>query len=129
MSHETLYRSLFVQARGALKEELQQFLRIQRAIRRSKHVSLKRDGLVQIKNAVSIRERPASVEDQTVPVHWKGNLIAGSNNNFIATLGDDVCRSCHRTFDEFTHWVEMKEREWRSVNRRITLEFWEQSEG
>ena len=86
VSHETIYRSLFVQARGVLKKELQQYLRSQRAIRRSKHASLKKDGLGQITNAVSISERPASVEDRAVPGHWEGDLIAGSNNSYIATL-------------------------------------------
>ena len=86
VSHETIYRSLFIQARGVLKKELQQYLRSQRAIRRSKHASLKRDGLGQITNAISIRERPASVEDRAVPGHWEGDLIAGSNNSYMATL-------------------------------------------
>ncbi len=86
VSHETIYRSLFIQARGVLKKELQQYLRTRRAIRRSKHASLKRDGLGQITNAVSIRERPASVEDRAIPGHWEGDLIAGSNNSYIATL-------------------------------------------
>ncbi len=86
VSHETIYRSLFVQARGVLKKELLQYLRSQRAIRRSKHSSLKKDGLGQITNAVSIRERPASVEDRAVPGHWEGDLIAGSKNSYIATL-------------------------------------------
>ena len=86
VSHETIYRSLFIQARGALKKELQQHLRTQRAIRRSKHASLKVYGPGQIMNMVSIRERPASVEDRAVPGHWEGDLIAGSNNSYIATL-------------------------------------------
>jgi IS30 family transposase len=86
VSHETIYRSLFIQARGVLKKELQQHLRTQRAIRRSKHASQKRDGHGQILNMVSIRERPASVEDRAVPGHWEGDLIAGSNNSYIATL-------------------------------------------
>jgi len=86
VSHESIYRSLFVQARGVLKKELQQYLRSQRTIRRSKHASLKGDGLGQITNAISIRERPASVEDRAVPGHWEGDLIAGSNNSYIATL-------------------------------------------
>ena len=86
VSHETIYRSLFIQARGVLKKELQQYLRSQRAIRRSKHASLKRQGLGKITNAVSISERPASVEDRAVPGHWEGDLIAGSKNSFIATL-------------------------------------------
>jgi len=75
-----------IQARGVLKKELQQYLRSQRAIRRSRHAILKNDGLGKICNAVSIRERPASVEDRAVPGHWEGDLICGSNNSFIATL-------------------------------------------
>ena len=86
VSHETIYKTLFIQARGALKKELQQYLRTQRAIRRSKHHSIKNDGLGKISNAVSIRERPAEVEDRAVPGHWEGDLISGSNNSHIATL-------------------------------------------
>ncbi len=86
VSHETIYRSLFIQARGALKKELLQHLRKTRAMRRSRHKSLKGDGLGQITDAVSIRERPASVEDRAVPGHWEGDLIMGSNNSQIATL-------------------------------------------
>jgi len=86
VSHEIIYRSLFIQARGVLKKELLQYLRSKRVIRRSKHASLKNDGLGKITNAVSIRERPASVEDRAVPGHWEGDLICGSNNSFIATL-------------------------------------------
>jgi len=86
VSHETIYRSLFIQARGALKRELQQHLRSQRAIRRSRHASLKGDGRGQITNAVSIRERPASVEDRAVPGHWEGDLLIGANGSQIATL-------------------------------------------
>jgi len=86
VSHETIYRSLFVQARGVLKKELLQYLRRERTIRRSRHASLKKDGLGQIKNMASIRERPASVEDRAVPGHWEGDLIAGSKNSYVATL-------------------------------------------
>ena len=86
VSHETIYRSLFVQARGVLKKELLQHLRSKRTIRRSQHASLKRDGLGQIKDAVSIRDRPASVEDRAVPGHWEGDLISCSKNSHIATL-------------------------------------------
>ncbi len=86
VSHETIYRSLFIQARGVLKKELLAHLRASRTIRRSRHASLKRDGLGQIRDAVSIRERPASVEDRAVPGHWEGDLIAGSRNSYIATL-------------------------------------------
>ena len=86
VSHETIYKSLFIQARGALKKELQQHLRSQRAIRRSRQASLKGEGLGKITNAISIRERPASVEDRAVPGHWEGDLIFGTNNSQIATL-------------------------------------------
>jgi IS30 family transposase len=86
VSHETIYRSLFVQARGVLKKELQLYLRSQRSTRQSRHTTLKGDGWGQITNMVSIRERPASVEDRAVPGHWEGDLIAGSNNSYIATL-------------------------------------------
>jgi IS30 family transposase len=86
VSHETIYKSLFIQARGVLKNELLQYLRAQRTLRRPKHASLKGQGLGQITNTVSIRERPACVEDRAVPGHWEGDLIAGSNNSYIATL-------------------------------------------
>ena len=86
VSHETIYRSLFVQARGVLKKELQQHLRSKRTIRRSKQASQKGDGRGHIKDIISIRERPASVEDRAVPGHWEGDLLSGSNNSYIATL-------------------------------------------
>jgi len=86
VSHETIYRSLFVQARGVLKKELIQYLRSKRAIRRSRHSSPKKHGLGKIANMATIRERPASVEDRAVPGHWEGDLIAGSKNSYIATL-------------------------------------------
>ena len=86
VSHETIYKSLFIQARGVLKKELLACLRTQRVMRRSKHASLKGQGLGKIVDAVSISERPASVEDRAVPGHWEGDLIAGSKNSYIATL-------------------------------------------
>ena len=86
VSHETIYRSLFIQARGVLKKELFAHLRAKRTIRRSKRASLKRNGLGQIKNAVSISERPASIEDRAVPGHWEDDLIGGSRNSYVATL-------------------------------------------
>ncbi len=86
VSHETIYRSLFVQARGVLKKELLQHLRSKRTNLRSKHVSQKGEGHGQIKDMISIRERPASVEDRAVPGHWEGDLITGSKNSHIATL-------------------------------------------
>ena len=86
VSHETIYKSLFIQARGVLKKELLACLRTQRVMRRSKHSSLKGKGLGKIVDAVSISERPASVEDRAVPGHWEGDLIAGPNYTYIATL-------------------------------------------
>jgi IS30 family transposase len=86
VSHETIYKSLFIQSRGVLKKELLACLRSQRVMRRSRHATLKRKGLGGIVDAVSISERPASVEDRAVPGHWEGDLIAGPNNSYIATL-------------------------------------------
>ena len=86
MSHETIYRSLFVQARGVLKKELLQHLRSKRTIRRSRQANGKGDTRGQIKDIISISERPASVEDRAVPGHWEGDLLSGSKNSYIATL-------------------------------------------
>ena len=86
VSHETIYRTLFIQARGALKKELLQHLRRSRGMRRSRHHTQKRGTHGQITDAVSIRERPAEVEDRAVPGHWEGDLLFGSHNSQIATL-------------------------------------------
>ena len=86
VSHETIYRSLYIQARGALKKELLQHLRRTRIMRRSRHHTQKTPDHGRIIDAVSISERPASVEDRAVPGHWEGDLIAGTNYSFIATL-------------------------------------------
>ena len=86
VSHETIYRSLFVQSRGVLKKELLGHLRSKRTIRRSKQATRKGGAQGQIKDMLSIRERPASVEDRAVPGHWEGDLISGSKNSYIATL-------------------------------------------
>ncbi len=86
VSHETIYRSLYVQTRGVLKKELQECLRSPRAIRRSRHATQKGLKLRKIKDAIPISERPAEIEDRAVPGHWEGDLIVGSNNSYIATL-------------------------------------------
>src|SRR5664280_3220626 len=86
VSHETIYRSLFVQARGVLKKELLGHLRSTRTIRRSKRADPNGDQRGQIKDLISIRERPAAVEDRAVPGHWEGDLLSGSKNSYIATL-------------------------------------------
>jgi IS30 family transposase len=86
VSHETIYKSLFIQARGALKKELLQHLRKTRAMRRSRHHTQKTDNHGRISNTVSIRERPAEAEDRALPGHWEGDLVMGSNNSQIVTL-------------------------------------------
>jgi len=86
VSHETIYRSLFIQARGVLKKELIDHLRSKRPMRRSKHSRTKGQVRGQIVDGISIRERPAEIEDRAIPGHWEGDLIAGSNNTHIATL-------------------------------------------
>ncbi len=86
VSHETIYCSLFIQARGALKKELLQHLRRKRVMRRSRHHTQKTNDHGRITDTVSIRERPASVEDRAVPGHWEGDLICGPRNTQIATL-------------------------------------------
>jgi IS30 family transposase len=86
ISHETIYRSLFIQARGVLKKELLGHLRSRRTIRRSRHATLRKQSRGQIVDAISIRERPAEVEDRAIPGHWEGDLIAGTHNSHIATL-------------------------------------------
>ncbi len=86
VSHETIYKTLFIQARGALKKELLKHLRRTRAMRRSRHHTQKTANHGRITDTVSIRERPAEVEDRAVPGHWEGDLIFGSNNSQIATL-------------------------------------------
>lgn len=86
VSHETIYRTLFVQARGALKRELIEHLRSGRVMRRSRYASNKGQSRGAIVGAVSIRDRPAQAEDRAVPGHWEGDLISGASNSHIATL-------------------------------------------
>src|SRR5216683_8236329 len=80
VSHETIYRSLFLQARGVLKQELMEHLRSKRRMRRSLHATVSGQSRGQIVDAVSIRERPAEVEDRAVPGHWEGDLLSGAKN-------------------------------------------------
>lgn len=86
VSHETIYRSLYIQARGALKKELLAHLRRTRAMRRSRHHTQKTADHGRITGTVSISERPATVEDRAVPGHWEGDLLCGSRSSQIATL-------------------------------------------
>jgi IS30 family transposase len=86
VSHETIYRSLFIQARGVLKKELIQHLRSKRRIRHSRHSRVSGHRRGQIVDAISIRERPAEIEDRAIPGHWEGDLLGGTKNSHIATL-------------------------------------------
>jgi IS30 family transposase len=86
VSHETIYRSLFIQTRGVLKKQLIQHLRSKRRIRRSRHSRDRGHHSGQIVDAISIRERPAEIEDRAIPGHWEGDLIGGTKNSHIATL-------------------------------------------
>jgi IS30 family transposase len=86
VSHETIYRSLFIQARGVLKKELTRHLRSKQMMRRSKPASAEGQPRGRIIDGVSIRERPADVNDRAIPGHWEGDLITGSKNTHMATL-------------------------------------------
>jgi IS30 family transposase len=86
VSHETIYRSLFIQARGVLKKELMDHLRSKRRMRRSRHWSEHGRSRGKIVDAISIRERPAEAEDRAIPGHWEGDLLVGAKNSYVATL-------------------------------------------
>jgi IS30 family transposase len=92
VSHETIYRSHFIQARGVLRKELMQHLRTNRVMRRGKRSTIKGQARGSIVDAVTIRERPAEVEDRAIPGHWEGDLLSGSNNSHIATLVERTSR-------------------------------------
>jgi len=107
VSHETIYRSLFIQARGVLRKELMGHLRSKRRIRRSQHARIFKDSRGQIVDAISIRERPAEIEDRAIPGHWEGNLIGGTKNSHIATLVERHSR--------FTALVKVRNRDTAAV--------------
>lgn len=92
VSHETIYRTLFIQSRGTLRKELLEHLRRTRAMRRSRHHTQKTADHGRISDTISIRERPAAVEDRAVPGHWEGDLLCGSGNSQIATLVERATR-------------------------------------
>ena len=94
VSHETIYRSLFIQARGALKEELVRHLRSKRRIRRSRHASVHGHSRGQIVDTISIHERPAEIEDRTIPSHWEDDLLRRARNSHVATLVERHSRFC-----------------------------------
>ncbi len=107
VSHETIYKSIFVQTRGVLKKELQKHLRTQRAFRQSRRSSLRGTGRGQIVDGVSIAERPPEIEDRAVPGHWEGDLIAGFADSYIATLVERASR--------FTMLVKVKGKDTHTV--------------
>jgi IS30 family transposase len=85
-SHETIYRGLFIPARGVLKKERRDHLRSKRGMRRSHHATVSGQSRGQIVDALSIHERPAEVADRAVPGHWQGDLLSGAKNSSLATL-------------------------------------------
>jgi IS30 family transposase len=112
VSHETIYRTLFIQARGVLKRELQQHLRSQRTVRRARTATRSGQHRGQIVDAVSIRSRPAEVADRAVPGHWEGDLLAGSANSHMATLVERQSR--------FTLLVKVRRRDTATVVAALT---------
>lgn len=112
VSHETIYRTLFIQARGVLKKQLLDHLRSRRMMRRSKNATTEGQPRGQIIDAISIRERPAEVEDRAVPGHWEGDLISGTKNTHIATLVERHSR--------FTLLVKVNGKDTQSVVSALT---------
>jgi len=112
VSHETIYLSLFVQSRGVLKQALIRHLRRRKTMRRSRHATTAGQARGQIIDAVSIRERPASVEDRAIPGHWEGDLLAGKANSHIATLVERQSR--------FVMLVRLSGKDTTSVVRALT---------
>jgi IS30 family transposase len=112
VSHETIYKSLYIQARGVLKKELLRALRMPRHNRLSQHATKKGQGRSRIRDAVSIHERPSEIETRAVPGHWEGDLIAGARNTHIATLVERVSR--------FTLLVKVPAKDTVTVTRALT---------
>lgn len=112
VSHETIYLSLFVQSRGVLKQALIRHLRRRKTMRRSQHATTAGQTRGQIIDAVSIRERPASIEDRAIPGHWEGDLLAGKSNSHIATLVERQSR--------FVMLVRLPGKDTTSVVRALT---------
>jgi len=112
VSHETIYKSLFVQSRGVLKKELQAHLRTQRVFRQSRTNNTRGNARGQIIDAVSISDRPPEIEDRAVPGHWEGDLISGSGNTHIATLVERQSR--------FTMLVKVDGKDTHSVVSALT---------
>jgi IS30 family transposase len=86
VSHETIYKSLFIQSRGVLAKELQRHLRSRRPIRRSVHNTVTGQWRSQITDAVSISQRPAEAADRAIPGHWEGDLLCGRHWTQVGTV-------------------------------------------
>lgn len=114
VSHETIYRSLFIQARGVLKKELLGHLRSRRMMRRAQAASTAGQPRGQIVDGLSIRDRPAHVEDRAIPGHWEGDLITGAQNTHIATLVERQSR--------FTMLVKVPGKDTASVVTALTTQ-------
>ena len=111
VSHETIYRTLYIQARGALKKELIKHLRKPRVLRRSRHFTQKTPDHGQIVGAVSISQRPPTIEDRAIPGHWEGDLLIGSLNSQIATLVERSSR--------YVILIKLKNRETKTVTSAL----------
>jgi len=112
ISHEAIYQTLFVQARGALKKELQRHLRSGRVMRHGRTATRRGQTRYQIVDAVSIRERPPEIEDRSVPGHWEGDLLCGSGNTHIATLVERQSR--------FTLLVKLRGKDAQTVAKALS---------
>lgn len=112
VSHETIYRTLYVQARGALKKELLRHLRRRHPLRRSRRYSTAGQPRGQIIDAVPIAARPASINDRAVPGHWEGDLLAGGKNTHVATLVERQSR--------FVQLIKVPSKETDRVVRALT---------
>lgn len=112
ISHESIYKTLYIQSRGHLKKELLKHLRTQRVMRQSKQFNTKGNARGGIIDAVSIHDRPKDIDDRTIPGHWEGDLICGSNKSYIATLVERTSR--------FTLLVKLEGNDTASVVNAIT---------
>ena len=109
VSHETIYLSLFVQSRGALRKELTRYLRSGHTTRRPRgHTVMNGQG--QLRGTLNIRERPAEADDRAVPGHWEGDLLMGKRMHAMATLVERKTR--------FVMLIALAERSRRRRRRR-----------
>jgi len=112
VSHETIYKSLYIQTRGLFRKEMRSHLRTKRKFRHAKNHKAASRG--QIVEAVSIRDRPSHVEDRVIPGHWEGDLILGANNSYITTVVERQSR--------FTMLVKVAGKDTNSVVSALTAQ-------